>query len=146
MGRKSRTTYFAVSGDKTKGEGWIVEGPDALNMFVRRLPSDADGCLPVVLLDRDYRVIGCDVVADSTAEARRLTPNVVLRSVTGIQAPQFVLVQVQRLLRDPSRHERYIARMIGVRASMVGVVMVDHAVVSRKHGYWSAWAVDSVDW
>lgn len=145
MGRKSRTTYFDVSSHEGDDDGWVIEGPDALAMFVRRLPSDADGCLLAVLLDADYRVIGCDVVADSVREASNLTARDALRPVIGIGSNTFALVQVAAgRVHLPSRRSQVVARLIGLTASLLGFRLLDYAVVSRRGGYWSAWA-DGVD-
>lgn len=148
MGPRRRTTYFDIDADYEPTEdGWVIEGPDALNLFARWLPSDADGCVLTVLLDAAYRVIGCDVIADTQAEAKSLRSDSVLRSVQEAQAARFILVNLSTgQHRTPSRQERVVARMVGLRAAMLGVDMVDYAVIARMGGYWSAYAMDLADW
>jgi DNA repair protein RadC len=144
MDEYARTRY---PGRPAKGNGWTLEGPDAAAMFVRWLGEDASGCSLAVMLDLQYRVIGCDVVAETRVEASRLTSLSVLTHVREAGARRFILAR--RRLDDgiqPTRREVVVARLIGLSASVGNIPMVDHIIVGTDGGYWSAWAQDAIDW
>jgi DNA repair protein RadC len=144
MDEYPRTTY---PGRPATSRGWTLEGPDAAAMFVRWLGEDTSGCTLAVMLDGQYRVVGCDIVAETRVKASRLTSLSVLTHVRETGARRFILARSR--LDDsiqPTRLEVVVARLIGLSASVGNTPLVDHIIVGSVGGYWSAWAQDAVDW
>jgi DNA repair protein RadC len=144
MGGYPRTRY---PGNPADADGWTLEGPDAVAMFVRWLGKDVAGCTVAVMLDRRYRVVGCNIVAETRIEASRLTSRSVLMHVREAGAQRFILARSRLDVSiQPTRQEVVVTRSIGLSASHGNVPMVDHIIVGTDGGYWSAWAHNAVNW